>query len=137
MSDTLIPNITANLKISDISLDSNGKPFISQRIIKNCPGMLLIWGSWCPHCVSFKGTFQELNKRLNRNSVTFPCIAIESGECHKDEKKSSALNFSGFPTIKYFDQSGAIIGEHQGQRDTQTLLNDICRIYHHCVEYHA
>jgi len=134
MSDTQIPNITANLKISDISLDPVGNPIISQRIIKNCPGMLLIWGNFCHHCISFKPTFQELNKRLNKNSNTFPCIAIENNEIQKDANKASALNFTGFPTIKYFNQYGSIIDEHNGQRDTSSLLNEICKVYHYCVE---
>lgn len=137
MTDTQIPNITANLKISDISLDSKGTPIINQNVIKHCPGMLLIWGNFCGHCHKFLPTFQEVNQRLNGSSLSFPCVAIENNELKKSENKTSALNFSGFPTIKYFDQTGKIIGEHQGERDTKSLFKEICNIYHHCIEYHS
>ena len=40
------------------------------------------------------------------------------------------------PTIKFFDQSGKIIGEYQGDRSKGDLLKQVCKTYHHCVRYH-
>lgn len=95
------------------------------------PGMLLIWGDFCGHCHRFAPTFNEISNSIGRS---FCCASIESEQLH--EPLSSALKFQGFPTIKFFDQSGRIIGEYNKERKKETILTDICQIYHHCILDH-
>ena len=97
----------------------------------NTPGMLLIHASWCGHCVRFKPTFNELCDDLGSD---FICSSIESEEITNDLR--TALNFKGFPTIKFFDQNGKIIGEYSGSRNKESILEYICDVYHHCYKYH-
>jgi hypothetical protein len=75
-------------------------------------------------------TFQKLAAKLGSS---YPCVAIEHSELAENNRLSTALDFSGFPTIKFFDQSGRIIGEYSGNRSESDLLQHICKMYHHCV----
>ena len=97
----------------------------------NTPGMLLIWGDFCSHCHRFLPTFNELCDDLGSD---FICSSIESEEITNDLR--TALNFKGFPTIKFFDQNGKIIGEYSGSRNKENILEYICDVYHHCYKYH-
>jgi thiol-disulfide isomerase/thioredoxin len=130
-----IPGITANLTTQHFKINSE------EVYVKNSsenPGLLLIHASWCGHCKRFISTYQSLCQRLNKNgSSDFPCVAIEDSELKGDGGKlSSALNVSGYPTLKFFDQHGKIVGDYQGGRDEDALLKSICNVYHHCVTKH-
>jgi thiol-disulfide isomerase/thioredoxin len=95
------------------------------------PGMLLIHAEWCGHCVRFLPTFNELSDTIGKD---FVCCSIESEEITEDVKKM--LAFRGFPTIKFFDQTGRIIGDYDGSREKNVILEHICNVYHHCHYYH-
>jgi thiol-disulfide isomerase/thioredoxin len=94
------------------------------------PGMLLIYATWCGFCRSFKPTYDAISAQLGND---FVCAQIESEQLRKDDKISSALNFTGFPTIKFFDQTGLIIDTYEGSREKGDILKYICKIYHKCV----
>lgn len=94
-------------------------------------GMLLIHATWCNHCVKFSSTFNEIADTIGKD---YCCTSIESEELN--DQLSSALKFQGFPTIKFFDQSGKIIAEYNKERNKETLLNEICQVYFHCQKFH-
>lgn len=102
------------------------------------PGLLLIHASWCGHCKRFVPTFQSICTRLNKkNGNDFPCLAIEDEALHQDGGKlAEALGVGGFPTLKFFDQNGKIMGDYKGSRDEVDLLQTICNVYHHCIAKH-
>lgn len=131
-----IPQITSNLTTEHFKINGDG----SEVHIKNSygnPGLLLVHASWCGHCKRFIPTFQSVCKRLNKNGNEFPCVAIEDAELGKDGGKlSEALNIGGFPTLKFFDQNGKIMGDYKGGRDEVDLLQTICKVYHHCIAKH-
>lgn len=120
------------LKASDFKIQGN-KVFINQNKTKKNPGMLLIYATWCGHCHRFMPTFNEINNKLGHN---FCCISIESEELNGQNKLVSALDFKGYPTICFFDQNGLIVNQYNGARDTKSMLNQICKVYHHCANYH-
>lgn len=95
------------------------------------PGMLLIHGFFCGHCTRFAPTFNEITDSIGKD---FCCASIESEELN--DQLSSALKFQGFPTIKFFDQTGKIIGDYNKERNKETVLNEICQVYHHCITKH-
>lgn len=95
------------------------------------PGMLFIHANWCSHCQHFLSTFNEICDSIGSD---FTCASIESKSITSD--LSTALNFKGFPTIKFFDQSGKIIGEYTKERKKEAILKEICKIYHHCISKH-
>ena len=102
----------------------NGKAIIPSRR----PGMLLIYADWCPHCHHFIPIFNELCSKLGND---FPLMSVESNEISPTLNK--ALGFSGFPTIKFFDQRGNILSDYTGERTVPDILMYICRIYSFCV----
>lgn len=95
------------------------------------PGMLLIKTEWCGHCQRFKPTF---NKLANLVGSGFNCLLIDGDTLSKE--LTSSMQVSGYPTIKFFDQTGKIIGTYSGDRSEQDILDKICNIFHHCVKYH-
>jgi protein disulfide-isomerase A6 len=128
-----IPGITENLSVEHFKVTNSGV------YVKNNgnPGVLLIHATWCGYCKEFIPTYQRICKLLNKNPGAYPCVAIESEELKADGGKlSNALEVGGFPTIKFFDQNGKIIGNYTGSRDAETMLKKICNVYHHCVERH-
>ncbi len=106
--------------------------YIDSNITDKKPGMLLIWAEWCGHCQRFKPTFSKLQKELGSS---FPLLSIEDTDLSDDNIKS-LLNFRGFPTIKFFDQHGKIIGDYSGDRSESSILKHVCNVYHHCIGYH-
>jgi len=131
-----IPGITANLEINHFKITVDGV-YIDNRVTRNEPGILLIHATWCGHCKRFAPVYKDICKKLNRNGTVFPCVAIESEELKKDNGSlSNALSVEGFPTIKFFDQYGKIIGDYNGKRDMDEILGNICKVYHHCVTTH-
>lgn len=128
-----ISGITANLSVKHFKITQNGV------YVKNNgnPGMLLIHATWCGHCKNFVPTYQRLCKLLNKKQGAYPCVAIESEELKADGGRlSDVLGVEGFPTIKFFDQNGKIIRDYTGNREPQSILGEICDVYHHCVKYH-
>jgi thiol-disulfide isomerase/thioredoxin len=118
------------LSQNDFAIKKDGL-YITKNL--KSPGMLLIFANWCGHCQRFKPIFNELCRQLGND---FHCISIEDTQLQKNGKLTEALDFRGFPTIKFFDQSGKIISEYNGERSKPELLKHICKVYHHCIKLH-
>lgn len=122
-----------NLKISDLSIKNNAI-YINTNLTGKNPGLILIWADYCGHCHRFLPTFNKLSQQLGNE---FPFTSIEHSELKKDQDIMQTLDFKGYPTIKFFDQNGKIIGEYNsGDRSTDAILSHICEIYHHCIKFH-
>ena len=121
------------LTAKNFKVDKQGVVYVDTSITKGNPGMLLIWATWCGYCVSFKPTYNDISMKL---SSEFPCLSIEDSQLTGYDSLKSALNFKGYPSIKFFDQNGKIIGDYTGARDENSLLKSICNSYHHCITYH-
>lgn len=120
------------LTTNDFISNSNGV-YINTNITKKNPGMLFVFANWCGHCHRFMPIFNELQKQLGSD---FPLVALEDTELKKNAKLSQDLNVQGFPTIKFFDQRGKIVSDYNKNRDKKTILEHICKVYHHCINYH-
>lgn len=129
------------MSVQDLTIDNfkviNNKVFINPRIMNGNPGILLAWATWCNHCVKFKPTYQKIAAQLNQVGDSFACLAIESEELKKDNGAiSNALNIEGYPTLYWVDQNGKVLGQYKGDRDPNTILTQVCDVYHHCIENH-
>jgi thiol-disulfide isomerase/thioredoxin len=107
--------------------------YVINPTVKGKPGMLLIWAEWCGHCQRFKPAFNDIAQSIGHS---FPAVSIEDTQIGKNMKLGKALNFKGYPTIKFFDQYGRIIGDYNGDRSKSAMLAHICDVYHHCVTHH-
>lgn len=110
------------------------KAVLKTQSTRSLPGMLLIYADWCGHCVRFKPVFNKLCSVAGRD---FVCASIESAELENSPKLSSSLNFKGFPSIKFFDKKGNIIGDYPEQypREFNAILEYIQKVKLHS-EYH-
>lgn len=128
-----ISGITANLTTKDFKINNDT---IHVKTNGN-PGLLLIHASWCGHCKNFVPTYQALCKKLNKTGHNFPCLAIENEQLKQDGGSlSDALGVEGYPTLKFFNQHGKIVGDYNGSRQESDLLDSICKVYHHCITKH-
>ena len=116
----------------DFSFD-NKNVYINKNITKGNPGLLLIYADWCGYCNRFKPVYNEICDQMGSK---FPCVSIEHSDLTNDEVLISKLDFQGYPTIKFFDQHGKILGDYNGDRNKSSILKHICDMYHHCVRYH-
>ena len=125
-----------NLLFSDFKIDNNNVT-INRSIMNNNPGILLIHATWCGHCKHFMPVYKNLSSRLNQLKDSFTCLTIESEELKKDNGLlSKALGVQGYPTICWVAQDGKIIGQYNGNRNLESILSEVCKVYHHCIEYH-
>lgn len=120
-----------NLTSSDLTI-RNSSVFVSK--LNQNPGMLFIWADWCPHCHDFIPTFKELSKILGNE---FNCFAIEEKELKKGNNLAQALGVKYFPTLKFFNKNGEVVGDYPSDRkkDKSSVLDYVCKFYHHCVYY--
>jgi thiol-disulfide isomerase/thioredoxin len=118
------------LKASDFQVKGK-KVFINPNKTKGVPGMLLIWGDFCGHCHRFLPTFNDVADNIGKD---FCCASIESEELKGQDALTAALDFQGFPTICFFNQDGMIMGQYNGNRDKASILDTICKTYHHCYQ---
>lgn len=130
------------MSVQDLTIDNfkviNNKVFINPRIMNGNPGIILIHAHWCNHCTKFKPTYQKIAAQLNQAGDSFACLAIESEELKKDNGAvSNALNIEGFPTLNWVDQNGKVLGQYKGDRDPNSILTQVCDVYHHCIQYHV
>lgn len=124
-----------SLKSKDFSVNSNKEVYIKNSSITGVPGILLVHASWCGHCVRFKPVFKELAARLGNN---FKCAEIENANLEGNDSLRSGLQIKYFPTLKFFDQNGKIIGTYDDSngRELVDIMKYICDMYHHCIMYH-
>ena len=92
------------------------------------PAMVLIMKESCGHCVRFKPVYKEIAEKIGS---IFPVTYIEAADI--SAPLSSGFNFMGYPTIKFFNKSGVMMDEYNGPRDTKSILDAICKLYHTCL----
>lgn len=129
------------MSVQDLTIDNfkviNDSVFINPRIMNGNPGIILVHAHWCGHCKRFMPTYQGIASQLNQAGDSFACLAIESEELKKDNGAvSKALNIEGFPTLFWVDQNGKVLGQYKGDRDPNTILTQVCDVYHHCILNH-
>lgn len=118
------------LKASDFKKNGD-KLYIDTAKTRGLSGMLLVWGDFCGHCHHFLPTFNNIVSKV-QNAVS--CVSIESEEFTGNESIAKALRVEGYPSIYFFDNNGMILYMYRKGRDTSSILNEICKNFHHCVK---
>ena len=119
-----------NLKANDFTI--KGTNVFLNKCDGN-PGILFIYANWCGHCHRFAETFNQIYDLLGKD---FCMTSIENEELQKSPSLSKSLNFQGFPTIKIFNQYGQIIGEYNKERNKDSIIQELCKVYHFCYTKH-
>ena len=122
-----------NLKSSDFTV-VNGKPILNNNTVYQPSGkklgqhslkMVLVMKKTCFYCVKFAPTYSDIFNTIGKD---LPVLQIESSDI--TPQLSQALDFKGYPTIKFFDKDGNMVGEYSGDRSKGDILNAICKMYH-------
>lgn len=123
-----------SLQDRDFTIKNNELYLISPNT-RGTPGILLIHANWCGHCQKFKPLFKQLSERLGNG---FKTVELEHAKFKDNKQLVSALDFKYFPTLKFFDQKGKIVGTYDDSngRDVKDIMKYICDMYHHCILYH-
>lgn len=83
--------------------------------------IILFYADWCGHCHTFMPIYKKLANNIGNS---FPVLAIE----HKEIEKVKGLNVTGFPTIRFVDNKGAIYSEYSGPRGDKAIMTHICKM---------
>ncbi len=90
--------------------------------LKNSKGMIAYMAGWCGHCVALSPKYEEVADTLGNS---FPLFYLD---CAKyGDFASKNLNVNGFPTIMYIDSNHKPYRPYTGNRDSLSMLEDICK----------
>lgn len=82
----------------------------------------LFYANWCPACVAFKPTWDELKKYYG-NKVNFIDIEDTEKERSKDMQTKLGISVSGFPTIVMVNKDKTTV--YNGDRSKETMIKEI------------
>ena len=94
---------------------------ISQDILKERNGFMLIYSPTCPPCINMASQFQKLAIKSNERIAI---IAIDGQKYPEIYKKLP--NVQGTPTMLFVNRNGEIGSEFNGQRTTEDMMKFIC-----------
>lgn len=103
--------------LEDFDFDSNGR-LINKDIPNDKPVVIMIFASWCPHCVSTKPEFQKFANEMKDKVF---CAAIQADGERESEKKlmekieSIKPGFRGFPDFVLYKNGERVNKEIQGR----------------------
>ena len=82
----------------------------------------LFWADWCPHCVSFKPTFEKVASDLagTTTKVTNKKLRFEKVDCVALAPLAKKYGVQGYPTIKII-RGDDDMDEYTGSRDETTF----------------
>ena len=91
---------------------------LNPQISKGKPCIVMLQALWCGYCTMAK---EEYNKLKNSDVAVFATI---QGEEQKEitQKIMQTKQLQGFPAYVAFDSSGNLVGVHEGNRDSNSLL---------------
>lgn len=106
------------LEGQDINPDGSLKSYVTQ----GRPVVVLIYGSFCPHCKNVLPVYENLAKEL-LSAVAI--VAVQMDGSADDKKAFDALapvnKSPGVPAFLGFNRNGKFVRLHQGGRDLKSL----------------
>ena len=78
----------------------------------------LFWADWCPHCVSFKPTFEKVAEDLDGTTTkkSNKKLRFEKVDCVALAPLAKKYGVQGYPTIKIIGGDGDM-DEYEGSRE--------------------
>ncbi len=112
-SNTTNETFTSNDVNNNESQTDNSNPLVPSG---NDLTLALFYADWCPHCVSFKPTFEgEIKTHIEQTDFPNRKVRVVSVNAETEEELAKLYNISGFPTLFLIDSSGKAT-EYQGDR---------------------
>ena len=89
-SNIVVSNNNVVETFSDNELEANSGEVV----------MVLFFVNWCPHCKTFKPTWEKVASELNNTSVNGKNVRFVSVDCEEKPELGEKYNVEGYPTIK-------------------------------------
>lgn len=88
-------------------------------------GAVLFFAPWCPHCVVFAPTWEDIAKQVPYfNMMAYNC-ADKKNAGHMDKMETDRPNLlKGYPTIMFY-KNGKPIDDYHGERSHEKVLSKI------------
>lgn len=93
---------------------------LSQEIHQGKPSIILLQSNTCPHCDDAKLPYNELTKHANGLINVFSIQVEEQREIA--QPIMDAVKAQGVPTYVVFGEDGVLVGQYQGGRDLNSLM---------------
>ena len=81
------------------------------------------YANWCPHCVSFKPTWNKIKEYIDDPKNKLKSVSYEEYEDGSNPTVMQRDNINGFPTIKMKFGNKTI--EYNGPRDFDTIITSL------------
>ena len=105
------------LEDSDINPDSSLKSHVNN----GKPVVMMVYGSFCPHCKNAMPAYQQLASAL----PNFAVVTVQTDGGPSDKKAAQALSAvnksPGVPSFLGFNKQGKFVKIHSGGRDLEAL----------------
>ena len=116
----IIPVVVVNKKEGFETEQPNLTPANDEIVVA------LFWADWCPHCVSFKPTFEKVASDLagTTTKVSNKKLRFEKIDCVALAPLAKKYGVQGYPTIKIIRGSSDMnndMDEYTGSRDETTF----------------
>ncbi len=115
---SLFKNEKKIIVLKDKDFDEKNK-IVNKKVIGK-EGMVLVYASWCPHCVNFEPTWKQMAILADKNPICV--LSVE-----QYPKIVERLNVKGFPTIFKFNKNGKL-SLYKGTRDLMSLPGELCKM---------
>jgi hypothetical protein len=102
--------------ISEVESFTDGK----LDIAANDVALVLFYTDWCPHCVSFKPTWDTMTTALNGTKTKAgKTVKMLKVNCEVNKPLANKYGIDGYPTIKVITMVGGkeVVEDYTGQRD--------------------
>ena len=108
------------LKDKDFSIKSDGV-YVKHKMFRDKQGLIMFKAEWCGHCQRTKPQLQQVSDAVGS---AFPVCMVD---CDENTKVPEALGVQGYPTLKFINRQGKITSDYNGSRDSQDILEAICK----------
>ena len=108
----VIPTVVVKTKEGFEMEEPNLKPEDDEIVVG------LFWADWCPHCVSFKPTFEKVAADLNNKTTkkSNKKLRFEKVDCVALAPLAKKYGAQGYPTIKII-RGDNDMDEYEGSRE--------------------
>ena len=106
--------------MNSYSIGPNDAELFDKYVSKN-PAIVKFYHPGCYHCNKMAPAWKELERKVNSNGANILIIEVHA-DAIKDINSECARHVRGYPTIMSVKEGGLPGQEHNGPRDTETMM---------------
>jgi len=111
------------IEVTPTNFNKKTKSLIPPVDMLGKKGMVVFSTSWCGHCKRAAPEIERTAKILGKSFIIYNLNCDKHGEF-----ASKVLNVNGYPTIVFINSDGSAIKLYEGERSTQSFLEEVCKV---------